>query len=88
MANEVRNKILRRMQSQDMTEARLSEKSEMNLPILNFLMPVKMRNHDCLLVIGGCTNCCASYDQFDVKGDVLKMWDETHLKNIKKNFQP
>lgn len=42
--------------------------------------------YDCLLVIGGCSNCCASYDQYDVKGDVLKMWDESHLKNIKKKL--
>ena len=47
----------------------------------------KDERYDCLLVIGGCSNCCASYDQYDVKGDVLKMWDESHLENIKKNFQ-
>lgn len=38
--------------------------------------------HDLLLVIGGCTNCCASYEQFDTKEGVLKMWDKTHIDRI------
>ena len=38
---------------------------------------------DNLLVIGGCTACCASYDQYDVKGNVFKMWDKDHIENIK-----
>ena len=38
--------------------------------------------YDCMLVLGGCSNCCASYDQFDVKGDVLKMWDRSHMERI------
>ena len=72
----------------DMTEVRLSGKSEMNLSDIEFPYAREDEEYDCLLVIGGCSNCCASYDQYDVKGDVLKMWDESHLKNIKKNFQP
>ena len=38
--------------------------------------------HDLLLVIGGCTNCCASYEQFESKLGVLKMWDKTHIERI------
>ncbi len=38
---------------------------------------------DNLLVIGGCTACCASYEQYDVKGNVYKMWDKDHIENIK-----
>lgn len=39
--------------------------------------------YDCLLVLGGCSNCCASYEQFNNKGDVFKMWEEEHIENIK-----
>ncbi|MDO4545851.1 MAG: hypothetical protein Q4C25_06810 [Bacillota bacterium] len=53
---------------------------------VDFLHAVEDDRYDCLLVIGGCTNCCASYDQFDVKGDVLKMWDQDHIGKIEKNF--
>ena len=38
---------------------------------------------DNLLVIGGCTACCASYEQYDVKDQVFKMWDKDHIENIK-----
>ncbi|MBN7772163.1 hypothetical protein [Clostridium aminobutyricum] len=33
--------------------------------------------YDVILVIGGCTNCCASYLQFEADG-VIKIWDEEH----------
>jgi len=42
---------------------------------------------DNLLVIGGCTACCASYEQYDVKGNVFKMWDKDHIENIKKQLK-
>lgn len=38
--------------------------------------------YDVLLVIGGCPACCASYDQYSVKGSVLKMWEEEQLLDI------
>lgn len=38
--------------------------------------------HDLLLVIGGCSNCCAAYEQFHSKEGVLKMWDKTHVERI------
>ena len=33
-----------------------------------------------LLVVGGCTNCCASYGQYEYGGGVIKMWDESHVE--------
>ncbi|MBE6034505.1 hypothetical protein [Aminipila sp.] len=38
--------------------------------------------YDLLLVIGGCTNCCASYEQFNTKEGVIKMWDKTQIEKI------
>lgn len=43
--------------------------------------------HDLLLVIGGCSNCCASYEQFDAGAGVLKMWDKTHIDKILDDIQ-
>lgn len=37
--------------------------------------------YDFLLVIGGCTNCCASYCQYQVKNETILMWSEDHLEN-------
>ncbi len=39
--------------------------------------------YDHLLVIGGCPACCASYEQYKVDGDVIKMWDESHIEAVK-----
>ena len=30
-------------------------------------------SYDALAVIGGCTNCCASTDQFEVKGEIYRI---------------
>ena len=38
--------------------------------------------YDVLLVIGGCTACCAGYDQYTVKDDVIKMWSEDQINDI------
>ena len=38
--------------------------------------------YDILLVIGGCTNCCASYGQYRAKNDTILMWDENHIEDI------
>ncbi|MDD2483774.1 MAG: hypothetical protein PHQ50_01920 [Eubacteriales bacterium] len=43
--------------------------------------------YDCLLVIGGCTNCCASHCQYDVKQDCVRMWDESHIEDIVKKLE-
>lgn len=31
--------------------------------------------YDCLLVIGGCSSCCASHEQYDYTR-LIKVWDE------------
>lgn len=36
--------------------------------------------YDHLLVIGGCTNCCASVNQYMAKKDIIKMWDDEHIE--------
>ncbi|MCB6993636.1 hypothetical protein LI177_09095 [bacterium 210820-DFI.6.37] len=54
---------------------------------VNFVNAVEGIPHDLLLVIGGCTNCCASYEQFDTKNGVLKMWDKTHIERIYDEIQ-
>lgn len=42
---------------------------------------------DILLVIGGCSACCASYEQYSVKDEVFKMWDKDHIENIKSKLK-
>lgn len=39
--------------------------------------------YDILLVIGGCPSCCASYEQYDVKGEVYRIWDINQVEEIK-----
>jgi len=46
--------------------------------------------YDILLIIGGCTNCCASYDQYIARHGVIKIWDMDEIdKTIKilKDFE-
>jgi len=38
--------------------------------------------YDLVLVIGGCTSCCASHEQYEAKKGVMKMWDESQIENI------
>lgn len=38
------------------------------------------KEYDHLLVIGGCTNCCASYCQYKAKNDTILIWDENHIE--------
>ncbi len=38
--------------------------------------------YDFLLIIGGCTNCCASFSQYGTKHDLIKMWDQEHIDNV------
>ncbi|MEE0772381.1 MAG: hypothetical protein UIJ87_04280 [Anaerovoracaceae bacterium] len=42
--------------------------------------------YDILLVIGGCSSCCASYEQYQVKGDVYKLWDLSQVEGIKEKL--
>lgn len=58
------------------------EEIERRLKDIDFVIAVEGVPHDLLLVIGGCTNCCASYEQFDTKQGVLKIWDQDHIDSI------
>ncbi|MEG2324054.1 MAG: hypothetical protein RSA73_06020 [Anaerovoracaceae bacterium] len=49
---------------------------------VDFVHATEGVSHDFLLVIGGCTNCCAAYEQFETKNGVLKIWDESHIDGI------
>lgn len=37
--------------------------------------------YDQLLVIGGCTNCCASFNQYLTKNGVVRNWDESQIED-------
>ena len=46
--------------------------------------------YDILLVIGGCTNCCASYDAFNARRGIIKIWQAEDLDKtiqILKDFE-
>lgn len=43
-------------------------------------------SYDFLLVIGGCTNCCASYQQYDAKTYIL-MWDAQQLAETQEKIE-
>lgn len=53
---------------------------------LEFLHAVEGEIYDKLLVIGGCPSCCASYDHFNVDGEVYKIWDYSHVDKVKKEL--
>jgi hypothetical protein len=38
--------------------------------------------YDFIFVIGGCTNCCASHEQYFSKKGAVKMWDESHIGKV------
>ena len=42
--------------------------------------------YDILLVIGGYQSCCASYEQYDVKGEVYKIWELSQVEQIKEKL--
>lgn len=60
---------------------------ESQLKDIDFINAAEGVPHDLLLVIGGCSNCCASYEQFETKEGVLKMWDKTHIERILDDIQ-
>jgi len=43
--------------------------------------------YDLILVIGGCTKCCASYCQYKTKNDIVLMWDEKDLEQTIKRIE-
>lgn len=44
-----------------------------------FVIAEEGKEYDALLVIGGCTNCCASHSQYKAASEPIKMWDEAHV---------
>lgn len=52
---------------------------------IEFAIANEDQEYDFVLVIGGCTNSCASYKQLKSKSDYILMWDESHIdKTINK----
>lgn len=47
-----------------------------------FLIAEEGKEYDLLLVIGGCTNCCASFDHFLSRTGVEKIWSESHIPSL------
>lgn len=43
--------------------------------------------YDLLLVIGGCTSCCASFDQYMTKHGCIKIWEKGHAENAIKELE-
>ncbi len=52
-----------------------------------FVIAEEGKTYDQILVIGGCTNCCASHCQFSSKEGVIKMWDEEHIDKVLKQME-
>ena len=46
---------------------------------VEFVIAEEGIEYDYLLVIGGCTKCCASYCQYKVKNNTIFVWDEAHI---------
>lgn len=53
---------------------------------IDFSHAVEGERYDILLVIGGCTACCASYEQFAVDGDVYKIWDQDQIEKVEEEL--
>jgi len=49
---------------------------------INFDYAKENVSYDIVLIIGGCSSCCASHEQYETKKGVIKMWDESHIENI------
>ncbi len=56
-------------------------------PNIDFSIAAEDDTYDFLLILGGCSSCCASYEQFDVKGEVLKMWSDSQVDHITKSIK-
>lgn len=43
--------------------------------------------YDQLLIIGGCTNCCASFSQYQSKHDPIRIWDQEQIEKVINNIK-
>ena len=57
--------------------------SRADFPEIDFEYAQEGVPYDQLLVIGGCPACCASFLQYTVRDEVLKMWSEDHMDDIR-----
>jgi hypothetical protein len=58
------------------------EKIRESKPNDEFLHAQEGEAYDLLLVIGGCTNCCASFDHFQSHAGVEKIWSDDHIPEL------
>jgi len=63
------------------------EDLQRDMPFLEFEHAKEGVIYDALLVIGGCTNCCASYCQYQAEKGVIRMWDKSHLDRVKSELK-
>lgn len=54
---------------------------------IDFINAVEGVPHDLLLVIGGCSSCCAAYEQFDTKTEPMKMYSREHIDMVSKQIK-
>lgn len=38
--------------------------------------------YDGLLVVGGCSNCCPSYEHFETETEPILIWDQEHYETL------
>ena len=43
-------------------------------------------NYEGLLVLGGCPNCCAAFEQFTSKTTPIKVWEDRHYEETLKKI--
>lgn len=55
--------------------------------IVEFEMAKEDVLYDFILVIGGCTKCCASYWQYKTKYEIVLMWDEKQIERTIKRIE-
>ena len=63
------------------------EKIRISKPDDEFLHAVEGEEYDMLLVIGGCTNCCATFDHFHSHTGVEKIWSEDHIPELNEEIE-
>lgn len=49
---------------------------------INFEYAEEETIYDILLIIAGCTNCCASYCEYETRQGNIKLWDGSHVERI------
>lgn len=55
-------------------------------PNIDFVLAKEGKTYDYLIVIGGCTACCASHCQYISENGLVKMWDREHIAEVLKDL--